>query len=132
MQGVLNSLSRFGYIIMGFVQFAAIWNLFSVHWGWHWLPAGFAALLLSYIPVIGSICGMAGAIAVWVWPWPLALLLFFWWPVLFVTLAVLGIGASVLTLRQMQRRYSPPRESTLDAHSQTIYMDDDDNNRRDM
>ncbi len=128
MPGTVNSLSKFGYIVMGFVQFAAIWSLFSGHWGWHWLPAGMFALFLSYIPLIGSICGLAGAIMVWEWPWWLALLLFFWWPVLFLTLAALGLGAGFLTLRRLLRQAPPSGATTLETHT-TIYMDDDPDNR---
>lgn len=46
-------------------------------WGLHWIIAAPIAFIISYIPLVGSIVGMVGAMDVWRWEWWQAGLLFF-------------------------------------------------------
>ncbi|WP_240768370.1 hypothetical protein [Escherichia coli] len=46
-------------------------------WGLHWIIAAPIAFIVSYIPFVGAIVGMVGAVDVWQWEWWQAGLLFF-------------------------------------------------------
>lgn len=82
----LAPLLWLGYIAMGIVQFMATYAFFRGHWDWGFLMAGLASFFLAYFPLVGSICGMIGAMYVWHWAWWQAGLLFSWWPVLYVSM----------------------------------------------
>lgn len=65
------------YIVIGLFQFAAIIAGLESWWGVHWLIAAPVAFIISYIPLLGSVVGMVGAMDVWRWEWWQAGLLFF-------------------------------------------------------
>jgi cobalamin synthase len=45
--------------------------------GLHWIISAPLALFIAYIPVVGSIIGMFGAVTAWHWSWLHAAALFF-------------------------------------------------------
>lgn len=65
------------YIVVGLFQLAAIMAGLESWWGLHWIVAAPIAFIVSYIPLVGSIVGMVGAVDVWRWEWWQAGLLFF-------------------------------------------------------
>ncbi|UCZ68341.1 hypothetical protein K8U55_12590 [Klebsiella pneumoniae] len=65
------------YIVVGLFQLAAIMAGLESWWGLHWIIAAPIAFIISYIPLVGSIVGMVGAMDVWRWEWWQAGLLFF-------------------------------------------------------
>ena len=75
-----------GYIGMGVVQWLATYSFFRNYWDWHWIFAFPAAMAAAYTPLLGSVCGTISAIRVWHWEWWQAVLLFFWFPVLYITI----------------------------------------------
>jgi hypothetical protein len=86
-------LAMIAYLIIGTIQFLAIFHGGTRGLGWHWLIVLLVGCILAYIPLVGSIFGVWAAMHVWGWPfWP-SLLLFFGW---FVLLALLGLAAITL------------------------------------
>lgn len=82
MQGLLY----LGYFILGIFQLAAIMAGLEDWIGLHWLIAIPLAMIIAYIPVIGTIVGVVGAVTAWHWSWvqvgglffgPLIVLIFF-------------------------------------------------------
>ena len=65
------------YIVVGLFQLAAIMAGLESWWGLHWIIAAPIAFIVSYIPFVGAIVGMVGAMDVWCWEWWQAGLLFF-------------------------------------------------------
>lgn len=65
------------YIVVGLFQLAAIMAGLESWWGLHWIIAAPIAFIVSYIPFVGAIVGMVGAVDVWRWEWWQAGLLFF-------------------------------------------------------
>lgn len=65
------------YIVVGLFQLSAIMAGLESWWGVHWIISAPIAFIVSYIPLIGSIVGMVGAMDVWRWEWWQAGLLFF-------------------------------------------------------
>ena len=58
-------------------------------------------LLITYVPVVGSLVGFFGAKDVWLWPWWQAAILYLGWPVL--VFAIFAIGAAVGSATQAMR-----------------------------
>ena len=65
------------YVGIGYVQMAAILAGIEQALGVHWMLAGLVALFTAFIPLVGAICGMVGAVHGWGWPWLEAGALFF-------------------------------------------------------
>lgn len=65
------------YLGMGIVQISAIADGIHAWLGWDGLLAGFLAFILGYFPLIGSICGVAGAYYAWGWGLIPSIVLFF-------------------------------------------------------
>jgi hypothetical protein len=65
------------YFGLGLIQIVAIMAGLVDGMGLPWLLAAPVAAILGYIPFIGAILGMIGAINVWHWEWGDAGLLFF-------------------------------------------------------
>jgi hypothetical protein len=96
--GALRIIGFIGYLLVGLLQIAAtIEGLNS----WVGIPTILAvpiALFLGYLPVIGSVVGMVGAIQFWGWQWYWAALLFFWPIVLLIVVG--GFGALFEAVRR--------------------------------
>ncbi|MFY2824506.1 hypothetical protein [Ruegeria sp. MALMAid1280] len=74
------------YIVMGFVQFFATMDGLEQATGISGFFNVIVSFFLAYVPVVGAITGVYGAVAVWDWNILLALALFFW-PLLFALVA---------------------------------------------
>lgn len=92
--GALGGVIYFG---LGIVQLAAIMAALGGWLGLHWIIAGPLALLLAYLPLVGPILGMLGAVHYWHWAWWQAGLLFFGGFAL--TLALGGLATIVDSFR---------------------------------
>lgn len=82
------------YIVISLLQLIASIDGIMHFFGLHWIFAGFAGLLLVFIPAIGPLAGVYGAVAVWNWPPVLAVLLFFWPYLVYALLFLFGTTAS--------------------------------------
>ena len=85
--------------VMRMAQLAAIYSLFYNYIGWNLIVSVIVGFILSCVPVVGPVCGIAGAMYAWEWAWWQSVLLFAWYPIfaLFIGL-VFGVG-SPLVLR---------------------------------
>lgn len=86
MKNLFGALGVLGYIVyfgIGLFQLAAIYGFLEDYWGWPFLLSAIGGLIVAYIPIIGSICGVLGAIYVWRWEVWQAILLFCW-PIIFM------------------------------------------------
>src|SRR5919199_1620725 len=77
------------YLGIGLLQLAAAMDGLADWLGLHWTIAAPVALILSYIPLLGSAVGVLGAVQAWGWSWVWASLLFCW-PVVILGVAMLG------------------------------------------
>ena len=90
----MGTFFRIAYFVVGLVQLFAVWAGAEVFAGK--FLGFFLALLLTYIPLLGSALGVYGAVNAWDWPLLKACILFFW----YVPLFLIGIGASFLADRR--------------------------------
>ncbi len=82
------------YFVVGIVQLFAIADGVSFGLGIHSFFGFIIAGLLTYIPLVGSLAGVYGAVNAWDWTIWQSLALFFWYvPVLAVVLLVSGVSA---------------------------------------
>ena len=65
----MQAIGLIVYIVVGLFQLAAIMAGVESWWGLHWIIAAPIAFIVSYIPFVGAIVGMVGAVDVWRWEW---------------------------------------------------------------
>jgi hypothetical protein len=67
-----------GYFLLGLIQMVAV--MYGAHAWWHLghTTSFLLALILAYIPVLGTIAGIVGAHAGFGWGWGACSLLFLW------------------------------------------------------
>jgi len=82
------------FLALGLLQTAAIIGGLEDWVGLHWVIAVPLALLLAYIPIVGTVVGMFGAVTAWHWSWLQAFLLFFG-PML--AAGLFAFGATIFT-----------------------------------
>ena len=63
----MQGLVGIGYFFLGLVQWAAIFSGMSEWTGFHWIIAAPLALFTAYIPLVGTILGIFGAMSAWGW-----------------------------------------------------------------
>jgi hypothetical protein len=90
--GALGALLPIGYFLLGIFQLAAIMAGAQVWWGLGTISSGIVGFVLAYIPIVGTLAGIAGAHSGFHWSWPFAALLFLW-PYALAALAM-GISAA--------------------------------------
>jgi hypothetical protein len=99
-----------GYLIFGLFQIAATSSGIEHATGLWWLLCWFGAMLLGWVPVVGTALGIYGAHGQWGWSWPAACALFIGAPVLlFLPLLTVSVSAAI------QRRTATAR-----THAGTI------------
>jgi len=74
---IMQVIVSIGYIVLGLFQLAAIMAGLEDWIGLHWIISAPLALFIAYIPVVGTIVGMFGAVTAWHWSWLQAGGLFF-------------------------------------------------------
>lgn len=91
---------QIAYFVIGIVQFFAVWDGARYFLGADSFIGGAFAFIVSvfltYIPLLGSILGVYGAVNVWDWSLTKSLILFFW----YVPLLVLLLGYSLIADRK--------------------------------
>ena len=89
----MQVLVYIAYMILGLFQLAAVMAGLEDWVGLHWLLAAPLAMFIAYIPIVGTVVGMFGAVTAWHWTWPQAGGLFLG-P--FVVIAIFAIGAGIM------------------------------------
>lgn len=82
------------YLGIGTVQFFAIMDGLQLWFGLSTGASVFISIFLAYIPLLGAVMGMYGAVTAWGWSWVQATGLFFGFFILFFGIIILLIGAS--------------------------------------
>ena len=92
------------YLLVSLLQIVASVDGILHFFGLHWIFALFAALLLLFIPAIGPLAGVYGAVEVWGWPIWASLILFFWPYILYGILLLFGVSFSFRGFRIMNKK----------------------------
>jgi hypothetical protein len=82
------------FVLMGLIQLFAVYaEIESVTHIWK-IAALYLASIITYIPIIGNVCGFFGAKNVWDWPWRRAAALYIGLPVfmLLISVVISAIG----------------------------------------
>ncbi|QRM39473.1 hypothetical protein F3X89_17415 [Rhizobium rhizogenes] len=83
------------YFIVGIVQWVAIVDGIGYSLNLGKFVSFIIAAFITYIPLVGSVAGVYGAVHVWDWSYAQALTLFFW----YIPVAILLSGYSALARR---------------------------------
>jgi hypothetical protein len=86
------------YMLMGLLQLAAILSGILDWWGWPWPIAILVAMPVAYIPILGTIVGIMGAIKSFGWS-PMFAILLFCWPYVLYIILMAGGGVSAIFSR---------------------------------
>lgn len=73
---ILSAILGIAYFCLGIFQFIAMFAGLTDWAGLHWLIAGPLSLFIAYIPLVGTVLGIMGAMTAWNWPLLHALALF--------------------------------------------------------
>ncbi len=92
MRIVLLIIGYLLYLGLGLFQVFAIMDGLNGWIGLYWIIAVPVALVLAYIPIVGTVIGMFGAVTVWGWSWLEAVSLFVGPLVLVVVIAIVAGG----------------------------------------
>lgn len=57
------------YLVIGIVQLAAVMAGLESWWGLNGFFSFIIAFVVAYIPLLGSVVGMMGAVQAWHWEW---------------------------------------------------------------
>jgi hypothetical protein len=96
MKATLFAAGYTGYLIFGLFQIAATASGIEHLTGLWWLMCWIGALLIGWVPVVGTGLGIYGAHAQWEWSLPAAFALFIGLPILlFVPLLTVSVSAAI-------------------------------------
>jgi hypothetical protein len=85
-----------GYLIFGLFQIAATASGIEHLTGLWWLLCWVGAMLVGWVPVVGTVLGIYGAHGQWEWSWPVSCALFIGFPILlFVPLLAVSVPAAI-------------------------------------
>jgi len=92
----MQAIVFISYIILGLFQLAAVMAGLEDWAGLHWIIAAPLAFFIAYIPLVGTVVGMFGALTAWHWSLLQAGVLFFG-P--FVVILIIAIVSGTLESR---------------------------------
>ena len=78
------------YFVIGIVQLFAIVDGINHALGWGSFISFILGFMVTYIPVLGSVLGVYGAVSAWHWELLQAAALFFWYIPVVAVVALLG------------------------------------------
>ncbi len=86
------------YFVLGIFQFVAAYKGVQIWFEGPWILTTAITLIAAYIPILGTVVGIKGAMAAWGWGlWPS--IAFFCWPFGVVLLAAIVGGVVILFSR---------------------------------
>jgi hypothetical protein len=95
-KATLFAVGYTGYLIFGLFQIAATASGIEHLTGFWWLLCWVGALLVGWVPLVGTALGIYGAHGQWEWSWPASFALFIGLPVLlFLPLLTVSVSAAV-------------------------------------
>ena len=96
MKATLFAAGYTGYLIFGLFQIAATSSGIENLTGFWWIVCWFGAILIGWVPMVGTALGIYGAHAQWGWSLPAACALFIGLPVLlFLPLLAVSVSAAI-------------------------------------
>ena len=96
MKATLFAAGYTGYLIFGLFQIAATASGIEHLTGLWWFLCWIGAILIGWVPVIGTALGIYGAHTQWEWSLPAAYALFIGLPILlFVPLLTVSVSAAI-------------------------------------
>jgi hypothetical protein len=99
MRTTLLAAAYAGYLMFGLFQIAATGGAIQHLSGMWWLICWLGALLVGWMPLVGTALGIYGAHAVWKWSLPAAYALFVSLPVVLLLLLTVSVRSSGSTAR---------------------------------
>lgn len=63
----MQVLFGIAYFVLGLIQCAAIFSGMAEWTGLHWIISGPLALFVAYVPILGTVVGIFGAMSAWGW-----------------------------------------------------------------
>lgn len=87
------------YVVIGLVQLFAIMDGLAFALGINQFFAVILSLFITYIPLVGSVAGIYGAVKVWDWSLLQAGALFFWYVPVFIAMMIFVGAESVFSRR---------------------------------
>jgi hypothetical protein len=94
MKTTLVAAAYAGYLMFGLFQMVAAAIGIQHLTGMWWLVCWFGALLVGWIPLVGTALGVYGAYGVWKWSLPLAIALFVSIPAVLLLLLTMSVRSS--------------------------------------
>jgi hypothetical protein len=95
-KATLFALGYTGYLIFGLFQIAATASGIEHLTGFWWLLCWLGAILVGWVPVVGTALGIYGAHGQWEWSWPASFALFLGVPILlFLPLLTVSVSAAI-------------------------------------
>lgn len=96
MKAALFAAGYTGYLLLGLFQIAATASGIQHLTGLWWLLCWVGAILIGWVPVVGTALGIYGAHMQWAWSLPASLVLFVGVPVmLFLPLLAVSVSAAI-------------------------------------
>jgi heme/copper-type cytochrome/quinol oxidase subunit 2 len=96
MKATLFAAGYTGYLIFGLFQIAATASGIEHFTGLWWFMCWIGAILIGWVPVVGTALGIYGAHAQWEWSLPASYALFIGLPILlFVPLLTVSVSAAI-------------------------------------
>lgn len=105
MKNALQTILGVAYFFLGILQFVFITAGVQDWLGVHWFFSAFVAFILAYMPVVGTVLGILGAVSGFGWNFPLAII-FFCWPYVMFAIALVAIWVFDLL-----KKHRGPREA---------------------
>ncbi|MGN0905209.1 MAG: hypothetical protein ACI4PW_08645 [Alphaproteobacteria bacterium] len=118
------------FIVVSLLQLVASIDGIMYFFGIHWFLAIIAAAALLFIPGVGPLAGVYGAVKVWGWPIWGALVLFFWPYILYGLMLSLGMTTSFFMWKRMFAPFERNHPATDIEPDYEVREDDDGEKRR--
>ena len=93
----MKAIAFIGYVLLGLFQTIAVIAGLEGWTGLHWIITVPFAVYIAYIPVVGTVIGMIGAVNAWHWSWLHA-------GGLFIGPFVVILFITLITFRRMKTR----------------------------
>ncbi len=112
----LLGLAFISYILLGFLQFFSIMAGLKSWLGIHWILRGILAFIVAYIPILGPVTGIMGAIKGWNWSISTSILLFTFPYVLGLVYVTFNGFKNILSLKKEKDFETHARDNNINQN----------------